>query len=506
MRLRGDVRGPMLCFVGAPGVGKTTLGRSIARALGRAFVSISLGGIRDEAEIRGHRRTYVGAMPGRVIAALKQAGARNPVVVLDELDKLGADGRGDPSAALLEVLDPEQHRAFRDHYLGVPFDLSRVVWVATANLPDAIPAPLRDRMELVYVPGYALDEKVEIVRRFLLPRQRAAAGLGPDELALGRKTIEALVEGYTHEAGVRELDRLVAALARKVARGLAEHGKAPAIGARTLAKLLGPGRPNERSAAEDAVGVATGLAWTEAGGAILEVEVSAMRGVSQLTLTGQLGKVMKESAQAALSFARSSAEALGIDEQSFRDREFHVHVPQGAIPKDGPSAGVTMATALVSMLTGCAVRAHVAMTGEITLRGRVLPVGGIREKLLAAARAGIRDVIVPDANAPELAELPENLRSKLTVHRVRRLEEVLALALVGWADRASPAWREPGWHEIAHAVGEEGRARPSLAAEAEAGEVRGAAPRPSTQPVRVAPGERAGLAAPRPRGRARRGS
>jgi ATP-dependent Lon protease len=435
IKLKKDHQGPVLCFVGPPGVGKTSLGRSIARALGREFVRASLGGVRDESEIRGHRRTYVGAMPGRIISGLKQAGTKNPVFVLDELDKMGSDTRGDPAAALLEVLDPEQNASFRDHYLNLHFDLSRVLWVATANLVDTIPAALRDRMELIHVPGYYLDEKVEIARRYLIPRQRTACGLGPEDLAFTHAALERIVEQYTFEAGVRELDRQIAAIARKVARRFAEGNTKPVrVSDKQLEKYLGPRRrQQDRLDDGDGIGVATGLAWTEAGGAILQVEATSMPGArAQLTLTGQLGKIMKESAQAALSCARSKSESFGIAESRFSENEFHVHVPQGAIPKDGPSAGITMAAAIVSLLTGCPVRRDVAMTGEITLRGRVLAVGGVREKILAAARAGITEVVLPAANEPDLVELPQPVRGKIRIHLARKIEDVLEVALVGF--------------------------------------------------------------------------
>ncbi len=445
LKLKKDSRGPVLCFVGPPGVGKTSLGRSIARALGRPFVRISLGGVRDEAEIRGHRRTYVGAMPGRIISALKQADAKNPVILLDELDKLGgSEGRGDPAAALLEVLDPEQNKSFRDHYLNVAFDLSKVLWVATANLMDTVPAALRDRMEVTPVPGYHQGEKLEILRRFLIPRQVDACGLAPADLTFTAKALDVLVEQYTLEAGVRELDRQLAAIARKVARRFAEGDDRPVrITDKRLAELLGPPRPLERMEETDTVGVATGLAWTEAGGAILHVEATAMSGRPQLTLTGQLGKVMKESAQAALSLARSKSRAYGISDELFNDHEIHVHVPQGAIPKDGPSAGVTIAAALVSLLTGCAIRRDVAMTGEVTLRGRVLPVGGVREKILAAARSGITTVVLPASNEPDLAELPAEVRKKITIRLARNIEDVLEAALIGFAPRLEVAAAPP---------------------------------------------------------------
>ncbi|MCC7381784.1 MAG: endopeptidase La [Deltaproteobacteria bacterium] len=434
IKLKKDHRGPVLCFVGPPGVGKTSLGRSIARALGRDFVRASLGGVRDESEIRGHRRTYVGAMPGRIVAGLKQAGSRNPVFTLDEIDKLGNDTRGDPSAALLEVLDPEQNGAFRDHYLNLPFDLSRVLWVATANLVDGIPFPLRDRMEIIHVPGYHLAEKVEIARRFLIPRQLTACGLGAADLTFTNGGIEYLIEHYTFEAGVRELERSIAAIARKIARRFAQGKNKPVrITERNIERYLGPRRrAPDRVDEADTIGLATGLGWNEAGGAIIHVEATEMRGRAGLTLTGQLGKVMKESAQAALSLARARAEWLGVPDARFLDHEFHLHVPQGSIPKDGPSAGITMAAALISLLTECPVRGCVAMTGEITLRGRVLPVGGIREKLLAAARAGITEVIVPAANEPDLSEIPAAVRGQIRIHLVKKLEDALQVALVGF--------------------------------------------------------------------------
>ncbi|MCA9551413.1 MAG: endopeptidase La [Myxococcales bacterium] len=442
LKLKGDHKGPILCFVGPPGVGKTSLGRSIARAVGREFVRLSLGGVHDESEVRGHRRTYVGAMPGRIIGGLKQAGTRNPVFMLDELDKLGRDVRGDPAAALLEVLDPEQNSTFRDHYLNLPFDLSRVMWVATANVVDTIPPPLRDRMELIHLPGYDIREKVEIARRYLIPKQKRECGLEEDQLNFSVSAIEAMVDRYTREAGLRGLDRQLAAVARKVARRFAEGRKrAVRIRANDLERFLGPRRHDpERPDDADRVGLATGLAWTEAGGTILHVEATLMPGRPGLTLTGQLGTVMKESAQAALSCARSRGKDFGVDDGSLRDHEIHVHVPHGAIPKDGPSAGITMAAAIISLLTGLPLRRDLAMTGEITLRGRVLPVGGLRQKLLAAARAGIRAVIVPSANEPDLSEVPAALRNELEIHLVRDLDEVVRLALVGYPARA----REPG--------------------------------------------------------------
>jgi ATP-dependent Lon protease len=439
LKLKGDHKGPILCFIGPPGVGKTSLGRSIARSLGREFVRVSLGGVRDESEIRGHRRTYVGAMPGRIIAGLKQAGTRNPVFMLDELDKVGSDARGDPAAALLEVLDPEQNSTFRDHYLNLAFDLSRVLWVATANLVDTIPPALRDRMEVIHLHGYDIDEKVEIARRYLFPKQKAECGLKDDDLKISNQTLEAIIESYTREAGLRGLDKQLASIARKVARGFAEgRTKAVKVGPKELEKYLGPRKHDpDRPDEADRVGLATGLAWTQAGGMILHVEATVMPGKGQLTLTGQLGNVMKESAQAALTVARTRAAEFGIDVDRFQEGEIHVHVPQGAIPKDGPSAGITMATAIISLFTQTPVRRDVAMTGEITLRGRVLPIGGLREKILAAVRAGITDVIVPQSNEPDLREIPPQLRQKIRIHLARELDEVLEIALVNFKTKRS---------------------------------------------------------------------
>ncbi|HEY2901833.1 MAG TPA: endopeptidase La, partial [Polyangia bacterium] len=452
-KLRGGVHGPILCFLGPPGVGKTSLGRSIARAVGRKFVRISLGGVRDEAEIRGHRRTYVGALPGRLIQGLKQAGTNNPVMLLDEVDKLGADVRGDPSAALLEVLDPEQNHNFRDHYLGVPFDLSRVLFIATANLPETIPPPLRDRMETLRLSGYSEEEKLVIAERFLVPKQITDAGLTAKDIIVGRPILQKIISEYTRESGLRELERLVAQLARKVARRVVEDSapatpadrtKAPASSSKPrkahsgptltpddLPKFLGPPRylPEERRGADE-VGTVNGLAWTPYGGEVLHVEAQTMAGKGSLILTGQLGDVMKESAQAALSFARAHALMLGLRNEFYAGRELHIHVPSGGVPKDGPSAGVTMACALVSLISGVPVRHDVAMTGELTLRGKVLPIGGLKEKLLAAARAGMTMVIIPYANAPELSEIPDHVRAKLTIKPVRDMTEVLNLALV----------------------------------------------------------------------------
>jgi ATP-dependent Lon protease len=442
-KLRGGVHGPILCFLGPPGVGKTSLGRSIARAVGRKFVRISLGGVRDEAEIRGHRRTYVGALPGRLIQGLKQAGTNNPVMLLDEVDKLGSDVRGDPSAALLEVLDPEQNRYFRDHYLGVSFDLSKVLFIATANLPETIPPPLRDRMETLRLSGYSEEEKLAIAERYLVPKQVSEAGLTANEIVISRDILHRIISEYTRESGLRELERLIAQLARKVARRVVEDaaarqrgsaatrkGPSPSISGEDISTFLGPPRfLSEERRGSDEIGTVNGLAWTPYGGEVLHVEAQTMAGKGSLILTGQLGDVMKESAQAALSFARAHALGLGLAGEFYAGREIHIHVPSGAVPKDGPSAGVTMACALVSLIAGVPVRHDVAMTGELTLRGKVLPIGGLKEKLLAAARAGVTMAIIPAANAPELAEIPAHVMSKLTVRPVRTMEEVLELAL-----------------------------------------------------------------------------
>ena len=437
-RARGrQEKGPILCFVGPPGVGKTSLGRSIARALGRKFVRMSLGGVRDEAEIRGHRRTYVGAMPGRVIQGLKQAATVNPVFVLDEIDKLGADFRGDPSSALLEVLDPEQNGTFRDHYLGVAYDLSKVLFIATANAADPIPKALGDRMEIIRLSGYSEEEKLEITRRHVLPRQLQAAGLDEESLRLTEPALRTIITDYTREAGLRDLERQVARIARKVARKEVEdreRGKKIAritITPGNVSKYLGPALAPHlaREGGVDEVGAATGLAWTPYGGEVLEIEAQWMPGKGSLILTGQLGDVMKESAMTALSYARARAGSLGLKEGFYAEREIHIHVPAGAVPKDGPSAGVTMACALVSLITGQPVRRDVAMTGEITLRGRVLPVGGLKEKLLAAARAGVVQVIVPADNARDLEQLDGKAMRGVRIVLARTMDDVLAAAL-----------------------------------------------------------------------------
>ena len=430
-KLNPRMRGPILCLVGPPGVGKTSLGRSVARAMGRAFARVSLGGVRDEAEIRGHRRTYVGAMLGRIIAAMRQAGTKNPVLVLDEIDKIGQDFRGDPAAALLEVLDPEQNNKFRDHYLGVDFDLSEVLFLATANLLDPIPPALRDRMEVIPIAGYTEWEKLQICKRHIVPRQIEENGLSPEQIRITDSAILALVRGYTREAGVRNLTREVASLCRKVARRVAEGERRPVrITAARLESFLGPRRYLEDPAGrEDLVGVVTGLAWTQAGGETLHVEAAAVPGGPGLTLTGHLGDVMKESARAALTWVRSRGPSWRVDPDFFARHEIHVHVPAGAIPKDGPSAGVAMAISLLSLAIGAAVRHDVAVTGEITLRGRVMPVGGIKEKLLAALRNDVNEVIIPYENKKDLAKLPTIARRRLRIHPVRTLDEAVQIAL-----------------------------------------------------------------------------
>jgi ATP-dependent Lon protease len=465
-KLAGNkMRSPILCFVGPPGVGKTSLGRSIARALGRQFVRTSLGGIRDEAEIRGHRRTYIGAMPGRIIQSMKMAGSRSPVYMLDEVDKVGMDFRGDPTSALLEVLDPEQNNAFSDHYLEIPYDLSQVIFIATANQLEPIPAPLRDRMEIIEIGGYTEDEKLGIARGFLVPKQREFHGLNEDQLTVTSEAISKLIQDYTREAGVRNLERELASLCRKIARKVATNGNIagnqpaedetqdleqqadhsdnghPAdaeqqmtftVDGNDVATYLGPERFMHDLAEErDEIGVATGVSWTPSGGDILSIEVLPVRGKGTLQLTGHLGDVMKESAHAAMSYARSRADQLGIDPDYFEQYAFHIHVPEGSVPKDGPSAGITLTTALISAMTGKPVRHDVAMTGEVTLRGKVLGIGGLKEKTLAAHRAGIKTFIMPRKNAKDIVDLPEKVKQELNLVPVSSMDEVLQIALNG---------------------------------------------------------------------------
>jgi ATP-dependent Lon protease len=432
LKLTQKNRGPILCFVGPPGVGKTSLGKSIARALGRRFVRVSLGGVRDEAEIRGHRRTYIGSLPGRVIQSLRRAGSKNPVFLLDEIDKLGSDFRGDPASALLEVLDPEQNHTFNDHYLEVDFDLSQVMFICTANSLYSIPPALADRMEIIRLPGYLETEKVQIARQFLVPKQIAAAGLEPNELKVGIPTLRDMVNRYTREAGVRNLEREIAGLARKVAKRKAagQLKGSVVVTPKNLHRFLGPTRfIDSEVERKSRVGVANGVAWTEVGGDLLTIEVSILPGKGDLLLTGKLGDVMRESGQAALSYARSRAAQLGLDKWFYRDIDIHVHVPEGAMPKDGPSAGITMAAALVSALTAVPTKADVGMTGEITLRGTVLPIGGLNEKAVAARRAGLKTLLVPRGNEKDLSEVPEDVREDLEFVLVENMDQVLEHAL-----------------------------------------------------------------------------
>jgi ATP-dependent Lon protease len=447
-KLKKKMKGPILCFVGPPGVGKTSLGKSIARAMGRKFVRISLGGVRDEAEIRGHRRTYVGALPGRIIQGLKQAGTNNPVFMLDELDKLGSDFRGDPSSALLEVLDPEQNNSFSDHYINLPFSLANVMFIATANQMDTIPGPLRDRMEVISLAGYTEEEKLQIAKRYLVPRQIKENGITEEIINFSEEALKVLIAKYTREAGLRNLEREIGSVCRKVARKVAEGAeKNFAITAGTVAKYLGPPKfLREEEMEKNEVGVVTGLAWTPVGGEVLFVEASVMKGKGGLTLTGQLGDVMKESVQAALSYIRARAGELDLAEDFYATMDIHVHVPAGAIPKDGPSAGVTMATALVSALTKIPVRKDVAMTGEITLRGKVLPIGGLKEKILAAARLGVGTVVIPVQNFKDLEDVPKTILKKLKIVTASNIDEVLAVALENFppaTPRTKPPKTEP---------------------------------------------------------------
>ena len=431
-QLTKSMKGPILCLVGPPGVGKTSLARSIARAMERKFVRVSLGGVRDEAEIRGHRRTYVGALPGRVIQGMKTAGSKNPVFLLDEVDKMNADFRGDPSSALLEVLDPEQNNTFSDHYIELPFDLSRVLWVITANVMHNIPRPLLDRMEMISIPGYTEEEKVQIAKRYLIPKQMTEHGLTEKEVVFSEGTVSKIISDYTREAGVRNLERNIATLCRKTARQIVQKKRTSIkITTQNLHTFLGAQKYRHTQAEQThQVGVSTGLAWTEVGGDVLATEVSIMKGKGKLTLTGKLGAVMQESAQAGFSYIRTRAAELGIDEEFHEKTDIHIHLPEGAIPKDGPSAGITMATAVASALTGRPVRSDVAMTGEITLRGRVLPVGGIKEKVLAAHRAGIRTIILPKENKRDLDEIPGNVKRNLNFVFVGHMDEVLKHSMV----------------------------------------------------------------------------
>ena len=431
-KLTETMKGPILCLVGPPGVGKTSLARSIARSMERKFVRVSLGGVRDEAEIRGHRRTYVGALPGRIIQGMKTVGSKNPVFLLDEIDKMSSDFRGDPGAALLEVLDPEQNNTFSDHYIELPFDLSRVLWVVTANAVHNIPRPLLDRMEMISISGYTQEEKIQIAKKFLIPKQQKDHGLSGRHIAFPEDGIEKLIRNYTREAGVRNLERGIATLCRKVARQIVQKKKKSVrMTPNNVETFLGPIKYHWNEAERNSqIAVATGLAWTEAGGDVLPVEVTTMKGKGSLTLTGQLGDVMKESAQAGLSYIRSRATDLGLDGEFYEKLDIHVHLPEGAIPKDGPSAGITMVTAMISALTGIKVRNDLAMSGEITLRGRVLPVGGIKEKVLAAHRAGIKTLLLSKENKRDYVEIPENVRNNLEFIWVEHMDEVLATALL----------------------------------------------------------------------------
>lgn len=437
-KLKSDMRGPILCFVGPPGVGKTSLGRSIAEALGRKFIRISLGGVRDEAEIRGHRRTYIGALPGRIIKGIKRAGTNNPVFMLDEIDKLGNDFRGDPSSALLEVLDPEQNFSFSDHYLEVPFDLSKVMFIATANVTYTIPPALRDRMEIIEIPSYIVEEKLNIAKQFLVPRQLTEHGLKKSLLQFQDDALRSVIQNYTKEAGVRNLEREIATICRKVATDFAKgNKKGKRMSSKMLSRLLGPPRFYEEAAERlIAPGIAVGMAWTPVGGDILFIEASKMPGKGNLILTGQLGDVMKESAQAAMSYIRSHADDYKIDPKFNEVNDIHIHVPSGSVPKDGPSAGVTLFTSLISLLSGKKVSSEIAMTGEITLRGSVLPVGGIKEKVLAAHRSGIKNIILPAKNEKDLIEVPKQVQDDLKFYFVKQMSEVIPLALEAEAEPA----------------------------------------------------------------------
>jgi ATP-dependent Lon protease len=430
-KLKPDSKGPILCFAGPPGTGKTSLGNSIARALGRKFIRISLGGVRDEAEIRGHRRTYVGALPGRIVQGIRRTGSNNPVFMLDEIDKVGSDFRGDPSSALLEVLDPEQNFSFSDHYLDVPFDLSKVMFITTANILDTIPPALRDRMEVLRLLGYTQDEKIKIANRYLIPRQRKEHGLKSNQISFTNGAVKQIISGYTREAGLRNLEREIAAVCRGVASKIAEGTtKSISVKVADISNYLGSLRfVSEVKSRITTPGIAMGLAWTPTGGELLFIEATVMRGGKGLTLTGQLGDVMKESATTALSFIRANAASLGISEDFYNKNDIHIHVPAGAIPKDGPSAGVTILTALTSLLANQPIHKDLAMTGEITLRGQVLPVGGIKEKMLAAHRAGIKTVILPSRNEKDLEDIPKKVLKEIQFHFVSKMKDVLKIAL-----------------------------------------------------------------------------
>jgi ATP-dependent Lon protease len=429
IKLKGEMKGPILCFVGPPGVGKTSLGKSIARALGRKFQRISLGGMKDEAEIRGHRRTYVGSMPGRIIQSIKTAGTNNPVFMMDEIDKIGTDFRGDPASALLEVLDPEQNYAFSDHYLNVPFDLSKVMFITTANRVDTIPSALKDRMETIYLPGYTEKEKLAIAKKYLVPKQLKENGLTEGRVQFVDHALTKVIQDYTREAGLRNLEREIASICRKMAKRIAEGQKSKVIiSLKNLHVFLGPSKYiPEASIKEDTVGVASGLAWTEFGGEVLYIEASCRKGKKELMLTGSMGDVMKESAQAALTYIKSKAGTLGIDPETFDTLEMHVHIPQGAIPKDGPSAGITMAVAMISAITNKPISQKIAMTGEITLTGRVLPIGGLKEKTLAALRARVDKIIIPEENVGELVEIPQYVKRKIKFLSAKTMDEVIKI-------------------------------------------------------------------------------
>jgi ATP-dependent Lon protease len=431
-------RQPILCFVGPPGTGKTSLGRSIAEALGRKFVRLSLGGVRDEAEIRGHRRTYIGALPGRILQTMRRAGTVNPLFMLDEIDKLGQDFRGDPSSALLEVLDPEQNHAFSDHYLELAFDLSRVMFITTANYAGPIPPALMDRMELIEFPGYIEEEKLEIAHRFLIPRQLEESGLDEEKISFQERALKRIIREYTYEAGVRNLEREIGRVCRRIARTKAEGKAYPTrVGASAIERFLGPPQFFDLEAErQDEIGVATAIAWTENGGEIMPVEVLLMEGKGNLQITGQIGNVMQESAQAAFSYLKSRSKQMSLTPEAYENIDIHIHIPEGAIPKDGPSAGITICTALVSAFTAREVRKDVGMTGEITLRGRVLPIGGVREKVLAAHRAGLKTVILPRRNLKDLVDVPKRARDQLRIVAVDHMDEVLEVALL-------PAKRRP---------------------------------------------------------------